>query len=96
MVQVREDPEATMNIKQAETMLGTLRYILDRIRHRKETNLVVFEEGQAVDAEEVGQAQPNFFSRKDKQLTLKKLVKLNQIVGFLSEKYNEAESEEAS
>ena len=35
-------------------------------------------------------------SRKDKQLTLKKLVKLNQIVGFLSEKYNEGESEEAS
>ena len=32
--------------------------------------------------------------RKDKQLTLKKLVKLNQIVGFLSEKYNDAESEE--
>ena len=32
--------------------------------------------------------------RKDKQLTLKKLVKLNQIVGFLSEKYNDVESEE--
>ena len=32
--------------------------------------------------------------RKDKQLTLKKLLKLNQIVGFLSEKYNDVESEE--
>ena len=68
MVQVREDPEATMNIKQAETMLGTLRYILDRIRHRKETNLVVFEEGQAVDAEEVGQTQPDcWFSQREIQ-----------------------------
>ena len=34
--------------------------------------------------------------RKDKQLTLKKLVKLQQIVGFLSEKYNDAESEEVT
>ena len=49
-------------------MLGTLRYILDRIRHRKEPNLAVFEEGQAVDAEEVGQAQPNcWFSQREIQ-----------------------------
>lgn len=26
-MQVKEDPEAAMNIKQAETMLGTLRFV---------------------------------------------------------------------
>ena len=49
-------------------MLGTLRYILDRIRHRKEPNLVVFEEGQAVDVEKVGQTQPDcWFSQREIQ-----------------------------
>ena len=27
LMQVKEDPEAAMNIKQAETMLGTLRFV---------------------------------------------------------------------
>ena len=43
------DPETSTNIKQAETMVTTL--------------------------------------RKDKQLTLKKLVKLKQIVGYMSKKF---------
>ena len=43
------DPETSKNIKQAETMVTTL--------------------------------------RKDKQLTLKKLVKLKQIVGYMSKKF---------
>ena len=52
------DPEASKNIQQAETMLGTL--------------------------------------RKDKQLTLKKLVKLNQIVGYLGKKFELEQEEEVN